>query len=265
MTHESAPTILPPDDLPDQPQKLAGSMGATELAITGLAFAAPVAVVAGLIPFVIVFNGIGTPATYAVTTLLLLTFAVGYTAMSRRLSNPGAFYAYITAGLGRTVGLGSAFMATFAYFVLGINGYTFFGIACEQLLVSFDLPAGSWYWYSLACWLACAVLGYVNISVSAKVLSVAMVLEVAVVIVYDIAVAFSSGPEPRTLSSFEWSSLTSGSLGIAMLFAATSFLGFEATAVFREEVRDPDKNVPRATYMAVVLIGFIVLDIGRVA
>jgi amino acid transporter len=35
------------------------------------------------------------------------------------------------------------------------------------------------------------------------------------------------------------------------------FLGFEATAVFRDEVRNPDKTIPRATYGAVTAIGLL--------
>jgi amino acid transporter len=38
-------------------------------------------------------------------------------------------------------------------------------------------------------------------------------------------------------------------------FAIAGFLGFEATAVFRDEARDPDRTIPRATYLALVLVG----------
>ena len=44
-------------------------------------------------------------------------------------------------------------------------------------------------------------------------------------------------------------------LGIAVLFALTGFIGFEATAVFRDEARDPERTIPRATYAAVLIIG----------
>ena len=48
---------------------------------------------------------------------------------------------------------------------------------------------------------------------------------------------------------------TNGILGIAVLFALTGFIGFEATAVFRDEARDPERTIPRATYAAVLIIG----------
>ena len=40
----------------------------------------------------------------------------------------------------------------------------------------------------------------------------------------------------------------SGAPGIALIFALAGYIGFEATAVFRDEARDPARTIPRATY-----------------
>jgi amino acid transporter len=48
-----------------------------------------------------------------------------------------------------------------------------------------------------------------------------------------------------------------GSAGIALAFAFASYIGFEATAIYGEESRDPERTVPRATYLAVALITVI--------
>ncbi|HEX2398706.1 MAG TPA: APC family permease, partial [Mycobacterium sp.] len=47
----------------------------------------------------------------------------------------------------------------------------------------------------------------------------------------------------------------SGSVGIGLLFALISYVGFEATAIFRDEARTPERTIPRATYAALILIG----------
>jgi amino acid transporter len=57
------------------------------------------------------------------------------------------------------------------------------------------------------------------------------------------------------LQPFAWGSFNSGAVGISVLFAVTCFLGFEATAIFRDEVKRPRETIPRATYLAVLLIG----------
>ena len=49
--------------------------------------------------------------------------------------------------------------------------------------------------------------------------------------------------------------VTSGNFGLALLFAALCFIGFESSAIYREEAKDPEKTVPRATYLSVILIG----------
>ena len=44
-------------------------------------------------------------------------------------------------------------------------------------------------------------------------------------------------------------------LGIGLLFALISYVGFEATAIFRDEAKTPERTIPRATYIALILIG----------
>jgi amino acid transporter len=45
-----------------------------------------------------------------------------------------------------------------------------------------------------------------------------------------------------------------GSAGIALAFAFASYIGFEATAIYGEESKDPKRTVPIATYVSVLLI-----------
>lgn len=231
-------------------------MGVLELLSTVLAFSAPVAVVSGYIPVVVTYGGIGAPLDYAAATFVLLLFSAGFTTMSRYLPKSGAFYTFITAGLGRIVGLGAAFLALFAYLLLGFSNFPFFGNN-TSLLVSdtFSGPSIPWYWYTLLCLIGCGILGYYRIDLSAKILSVAMVLEVVVVLIFDGVVFVTGGAEGLSAQPFTLGAFQTSSVGIAFLFAATCFLGFEATAIFRDEVRNPNKTIPRATYLAVLLIG----------
>ena len=49
--------------------------------------------------------------------------------------------------------------------------------------------------------------------------------------------------------------MQSRSLTAAILFCFGSFIGIEATTIYGEEARDPEKTIPRATYLAVLMIG----------
>ncbi|WAT09670.1 APC family permease [Rouxiella badensis] len=237
-------------------KQLTGRISLLELLSTVLAYSAPIAVVSGFIPFVIVFNGIGAPLIFVATMILMLVFAVGFTKMTQYIVNPGAFYAYITAGLGKVPGLGAAFLAIYGYLLLTFCTMPFLGINFRDLVHNtFYGPEIPWYFYALLCWAACSVLSFLKIELSTKVLTTAMILEVLIVVIFNISVISHGGAQGFNTEPFTWKAFTSGSVGLALLFAVTVFIGFEATAVFRDEVKDPVKTVPRAAYLAVLFIG----------
>src|SRR5437773_12456149 len=74
--------------------------------------AAPLTVIIGVIPTAYAITGVtGIPAAFIAIGIVLAIFAIGYVAMARHISNAGAFYAYITRGLGRPVGVGASLVA----------------------------------------------------------------------------------------------------------------------------------------------------------
>ena len=259
MSDQFTASPTAPDGAASRPgtsPQLQGRMGPVELALTVLAFAAPLASVVGVLPLVIIFGGVGAPLAFVAASAVLLLFSVGFTTMSRFLSNPGAFYAYISAGINKTFGLAASFLAMLGYVMVGLGVAIFFGIVAQDLVSNtFSGPVVPTWVYSLLLVAGVAVFGYLRIDLSAKVLSLVMVLEIGIVLIFDAAVFADGGPEGRSLAPFAWSSFSNGSVGVAILFAVITYLGFEATAVFREETRDPLRTIPRATYMGVTLIG----------
>lgn len=88
-------------------------------------------------------------------------------------------------------------------------------------------------------------LGHFNIDLSRNVLGVLLIGEVAIVLALDAAVVFSGGHEGLSTGIVTPSEILSGAPGIALLFAILSFIGFEATAVFRDEAREPLRTIRR--------------------
>jgi amino acid transporter len=76
-------------------------------------------------------------------------------------------------------------------------------------------------------------------------------------IAYDSVVFAQGGADGINVQSFHPSSIVSGSIGLAVLFGIVCFSGFEATAIFREEAREPERTIPRATYLAVVVLAVL--------
>jgi len=90
------------------------------------------------------------------------------------------------------------------------------------------------------------------------VLAVLLVAEIAIVLVFDVAVlARGGGDQGLSSAVITPVDILSGAPGIGLMFAVSGFVGFEATAIFRDEARDPDRTVPRATYAALGIIGFL--------
>ncbi|MGF4041910.1 APC family permease [Paenarthrobacter nitroguajacolicus] len=239
-----------------QETRLSGNMGVGELVMNVLAFSSPLATVAGTLPVLLMFSGQTAPAIYVLITLMLLMFSVGFVKMSRSVKGPGGFYSFVTAGLGKPAGLGGAFLALFGYMFIGFFAPSFFGVTLNGFVMnSLNGPDVPWYWYALGIIAVTTLLAYNRIDLSAKVLTVVMLLEVAVVVVFDIASFSANGMEAVQGAVFALPSLGDATLGLALLFAVGNFFGFEATVIYRDEVKNPDRTIPRATYIAVVGIG----------
>lgn len=220
-----------------------------------IAAAAPMAAMVGNIPLAVIFgNGAGVPAAFVIATVILLCFAIGYAAMSRRVVNTGAFYTYVARALGKPSGVAAAYVAVLAYGALTFGLAGAFGYYVSLVVESLGV-AIPWWQVALPGIAIIAVLGYRSVDLSAKVLGTLMVLEFAILIAYDLAIIAQRGIEAFPATSFSPGVVASGSLGIALMFAMFSFVGFESAALYGEETRDPERSIPRATYIAVGSIG----------
>jgi amino acid transporter len=237
--------------------RLSGRLGVGAIVFMVVAAAAPLTVIAGSVPIGIAAgNGAAFPAMYVVAAVVLMFFAVGFTAMTRHVPNAGAFYSYVGTGLGRGPGLGSALVALVSYVTVQGAVYGYIGYALGDLVDRWGGPALPWWLWTGVVLVVTGVLGYRHIELSSKVLGVLLVAEVGIVLVLDAAVVGrGGGAEGLSTAFLRPSEVLSGSPGLGLMFAIAGFIGFEATAIFRDEARDPARTIPRATYAALALIG----------
>ncbi|WP_208719402.1 APC family permease [Pantoea cypripedii] len=235
------------------------SVGVMSIVFFVIAAAAPLTVVVALFPVIIGSgNGIGIAGAFVTIALILLVFSVGYIAMSRHITNTGAFYSYITQGIGRPFGLGAAFLTIFSYNAIQLGLYGGVGYYLDELFIhslNIHLP---WYIYSFAAMVACLWLGLRRLHAGAMVLATLLTLETLIIVLLDLGILFS--PSTPSLSSYTFEPFSlqatfSGSVGVAMMFAHASFIGFEGTAIYGEEAKNPKKTIPIATYTAVIFMG----------
>lgn len=255
----------------EPPGKLkANTLGLWSVVFMAVATSAPITAMSGNLPVGVGFGvGTGAPATYIWATVILTVFSVGYVAMARYVTSTGAFYGFISRGLGRVPGLGAGYMVTFSYSVfeasiVGIFSYFAHNTFEEQL--GLDIP---WLVFAVICIAIISALSYFEISLAAKVLTVLLLGEIAILAVLAVAVFVQGGgPDglmPETLNpmgAFRANGLPVASIGLAMFIAFWSWTGFESTVMYGEESRNPRKIIPVATLIAVTGVGLFYIFVS---
>lgn len=250
-------------EAPPRPSSIANNLARNKLSTLAIACfvlsaAAPVTVVAGVIPTGFATTGIlGLGLAFLLVGAVLALFSVGFNAMSRRISNAGAFYAYVSQGLSRPLGVSCALIAVVAYNLLQVGLYGIFGIAVSPLLnpiVGADVHWAAW---ALAACLIVAVLGVRRVDLNSMVLAVLMGLEIVLVVIFDIANLAHPAGGTISFAAFDPGELFVPGVGALFVIAITGFVGFEASAIFSEEARDPARTVPRATFLCLGVIAVL--------
>jgi amino acid transporter len=231
------------------------ALGVPDLVFFIVAASAPLTAVAGgQAATYLVTGNKGVPFMFIPLGIMLALFAVGYAAMSRHVTNAGAFYAYVARGLGKVQAVGAAFVALIAYNAMQIGIYGLFGVAMGAFMadkVGIDLD---WYWWCLIGGGVIGLLGVLQIDLNARVLAVLLILEVVIVALFDFAILADPGPEGLTGVGFDPGVAFGTAVGATLTFCVASFVGFESAAIYSEEVKDPKKTVAKATFIAIGLI-----------
>lgn len=199
--------------------------------------------------------GAGTPAAYVIVGALFALFAVGFTTIARHVDSKGGFLAVISAGLGERTGFGGSWLAMFAYQGIQTAMFALLGVSASASVQNhFGVSIPWWVWSLIACGIV-LLLGTLNIETGTRVLMVLVLCEFALLVAFAVAVAVHGGATGLDFSaSFSPSAVFTGAPGIGIMFAIAAMFGFESTAIYTEEAKDPRRTVPRATYFAVGII-----------
>jgi amino acid transporter len=273
----AAPTAGPAASAPApaEPDHLAGGvLGLSSVLFCIVTGAAPLAAMLFNIPVATLGGGYSSPAAFAVATVALTIFSVGYIAMCRRVTSAGGFYTFVTRGLGRVAGLGSGLLIALCYIVFAAAVTGTMGYFASTTVASFtglELPAWAYMIIGLALMSVFAVF---HIELTAKVLGVLLIAEVLVLLVLAVGVFAAGGAEGFSLAPlnpvniFDNSAAIevfgAGAAGIALFAAFWSWVGFEMAPNYAEETRDPHKITRTATYGSVIGLGVFYVLISYV-
>jgi amino acid transporter len=219
---------------------------------------APLTVAAGLIPAAYATTGlIGLPAAFIAIGVILALFASGYVAMTRHITNSGAFYAFITRGLGRPAGVAAALVALLSYCFLQVALYGALGPAAGAEAAAHLGVHAAWWAWALVAWGLVTLLGQLRVDITGKVLGVLLTAEVIAAVAESAAGLGRPAAGHLSFAALSPAGLAAagpGAFGVLAVVAILGFVGFEQAPVLAEEARNTMRTIPRATYAAIAMI-----------
>jgi amino acid transporter len=205
------------------------------------------------------FSGEATPFVYLACLLAILVVASAIVEMARELPSAGAFYTYVTRGLGPQAGFITGGLMFVAYALLPPAELGLIGSYVQSTLrteANIDIP---WWLIGIIPATAMIVLAVEGIRASLRTALILFATEVGVVVLLAIIVVGHGGRHGLSLHPLSPTASPHGFHGLAtgFVFAALSFVGFEAAATLGDEVRDPRRLVPRAILLSSAFVGLI--------
>jgi amino acid transporter len=218
-----------------------------------IALISPTMTAALIVPLMFGTSGQSSWLAYAFGTVMLLFVAANLIQFAKRSSHTGSMFLYSMAGLGPTAGGLSGWCLIWAYMFIGTAGVTGFTVFSTQLLTMAHItvpPVALFAVCAAICWY-CA---YKDVRLSAILMLVLEAVSVALITILAFIVlghhGFAIDPDQISLKGNSLSTL-----GLGVVVAVFSLVGFEAATAFGEEAKDPLKTIPRAIIVALVLTG----------
>jgi amino acid transporter len=241
----------------DAPALRPNSLGLRHAIIISIAVISPAASIffntipqAGLV-------GASIPLCFVIGFVLALLVANQYSEFSREIPSSGSAYTFVAEGLGTHASLLTAWVGLIAI-VLGVP-YSFVLLSAnlQALMIRWlglNLPWA--FWFVLLLGIAFAMCAW-GVRESMNVDLTFFVFEIIICLILAAIVLFHAGQSGGlSLLPFTTAGVPrNGNIVAGIIFAILSFIGFETAATLGEETRNPHRNIPRAVFGSMIVVG----------
>jgi amino acid transporter len=209
--------------------------------------------------------GKAAPLTFVWALLATLPTAVSYSVLSRDYPDSGSAASWIAGATRAWVGGWAGWLVFCYYFGNFILQPIAFGVFLNDLLQTLGLPHGflTYALGAVGCCLWAASIVYRGITPSVKgALGLLLVESVVVVSLCATVIWVVSGQGIHpSLEGFHLSASPRGAPGLfqAMVFGMLSYCGFDVISTLGEEARMPRTLIPRATFLALLAFGLLMI------
>jgi len=228
-----------------------------EVLAQAVALISPSMTAALIVPLMFGTAGTAGWLCYLFGTIMLLFVAISLNQFSRRYTSAGSMYEYTVKGLGPKVGGMSGWCLIFAYMFIGIAGVTGFTHFATKLL---DLTGVTGYLSHPAitlfaiCVLAAWFLAYKDITFSTILMLAFEGISVTLIVMLAVLALGKTGfVDHAQLHPVAGHGLKD--IGLGVVVAIFSLVGFECATAFGEEAKSPLKTIPRAVIASLLLTG----------
>jgi amino acid transporter len=227
-----------------------------EVSAQAIALISPSMTAALIVPLMFGTAGTAGWLCYLFGTIMLLFVAVSLNQFSKRYTSAGSMYEYTVKGLGAKAGGLSGWSLIWAYMFIGIAGVTGFTHFATKLLgmagATGYLSHPSITLFALCVFLAW-LLAYKDITFSTILMLIFEGLSVTVIMLLALLALAKTG----VVDTAQLHPVGHGlkDIGLGVVVAIFSLVGFECATAFGEEARSPLKTIPRAVIASLLLTG----------
>ena len=230
---------------------------------------------AGIFVLIGIAAGVAGPAlivAFLLNGLVALMTAMSYAELGSCFHDAGGGYLWVKEGLPKWNGFLSGWMSWFAHAVACSLYAIGFGAYFEFVINEFGFVVPHWGFLSPQKILAAVVamvFAYINFrgaSETGKVgnfVTIAKIVILAIFVGFGLSLLFGKPDWTASFSPF----MTNGWAGVfkAMGLTFIAFQGFEVIAQSSEEIQNPQKNIPRATFLSLLIVVPIYLLVAMAA
>jgi amino acid transporter/nucleotide-binding universal stress UspA family protein len=219
---------------------------------------------AGIFVLIGIAAGVAGPGlilSFSLNALIALLTAMSYAELGSCYHDAGGGYLWVKEGLPKWNGFLSGWMSWFAHAVACSLYALGFGAYFDHVLREFSIIMPQWGFFSPQKILAGSIailFAYINYRGASETGKIGNLVTVAKIIILIIFIGFGlelmvrQGDWRTTFSPF----LPNGFGGVfkAMGLTFIAFQGFEVIAQSSEEIKNPQKNIPRAVFLSLLIV-----------
>ncbi|GCF08924.1 APC family permease [Dictyobacter arantiisoli] len=244
-----------------------GSLGLRHAIVISVAVMSPAAsIFFNTIPQAGVVGG-ALPLCYVIGFIVALLVANQYSELARELPSSGSAYTFVQQGLNPYWGFLTGWIGLIGVALGGPYTFVLMSANLQALVLRwFGINIHWTIWFVIAVGIVFAIC-YIGIRQSLTIDLTLLCFEMGICVLLALLILSHVGAQ-RQLSLIPFTTGPipgGGDLTIGIILAVLSFIGFETAATLGEETNHPGRNIPRAVYGSMLVVGVFYILMAYVA